>query len=77
MPEDDEGDKYSLTVEFTITVGNTLDAFSFVLSNGEKHFRLTKTEIRLYTVDADEKGKLVFKNYKGRHKNLTGCLREN
>lgn len=60
--------------EFTVTVGNDKDAFSFALTDGKKHCELKKSEIRLYTVDEDERGKLVFKNYTGKHKNLLNAL---
>ena len=55
--------------EFVITCGDTQGAFSFALTLGDKTYLLEKTEIRLYKVNADERGKLVFKNYKGNHKN--------
>ena len=55
--------------EFTVTVGSGKGAFAAEISLGKKHFLLKKTEIRLYTVNKDERGKLVFKNYNGRHKN--------
>lgn len=55
--------------EFVITCGDTQGAFSFALTLGDKTYPLEKTEIRLYKVNADERGKLVFKNYKGNHKN--------
>ena len=54
--------------EFFITCGDTLEAFSFVLKAGDVSYRLKKTEMRLYKVDADDRGKLVFKNYKGNRK---------
>jgi hypothetical protein len=55
--------------EFLITVGHKRNAFEFVLQNGEKQVTLKNTEIRLYKVNEDESGSLIFKNYKGRHKN--------
>ena len=54
--------------EFSITCGDTLEAFSFALKAGDESYRLKKTEMRLYKVDADDRGKLVFKNYKGNRK---------
>ena len=55
--------------EFIITCGDTLEAFSFALKTGDNSYELKDTEIRLYKVDEQERGKLVFKNYKGDHKN--------
>jgi hypothetical protein len=51
--------------EFSIICGDTLNAFSFALKAGDESYMLTQTQIRLYEVNADERGKLVFKNYKG------------
>ena len=56
--------------EFVITCGDKLSAFSFALRAGDKSYPLEKTEIRLYRVSATERGKRVFKNYKGNHKNF-------
>lgn len=50
---------------FSIICGDTLNAFSFALKAGDESYMLTKTQIRLYEVNADERGKLVFKNNKG------------
>lgn len=60
--------------EFTVTVGNNRDAFSFELKVDGKHYELKKSEIRLYKVNEDERGKLVFKSYKGEHKNILNAL---
>ena len=60
----------SLQGEFIIQVGTLENDFSFALKLGDKHYHLKKTEIRRYKNNADDEGKLVFKNYKGNHKNL-------
>ena len=54
----------------SITVGNTKNDFEFTF-NGTK---IQKTEIRLYRVNEDEKGKLLFKNYKRRYTNRSDVL---
>lgn len=60
----------SLQGEFIIQVGTLENDFSFALKLGDKCYNLKATEIRLYKNNADDEGKLVFKNYKGNHKNL-------
>ena len=60
----------SLQGEFIIQVGTLEKNFSFALKLGEKSYYLKSTEIRLYKINADDAGKLLFKNYKGKHKNL-------
>ena len=60
----------SLQGELLIQVGTLENDFSFALKLGDKHYRLKATEIRLYKNNADDSGKLIFKNYKGNHKNL-------
>ncbi|MCQ2975497.1 MAG: hypothetical protein MJ211_11910 [Bacteroidales bacterium] len=56
--------------EFIITVGAGQSAFKFELKLGDKAYSLNETEVRLYINDRDDGGKLVFKNYKGNHRNL-------
>ncbi len=51
-------------------IGTLENDFSFALKLGDKRYHLKATEIRLYKINADDEGKLVFKNYKGSHKNL-------
>ena len=63
-----------VTGEFDITCGDTLSEFSFVFKAGDKSYQLKNTEIRLYKVSAEERGKLVFKNYKGNHQNRYNYL---
>ena len=63
-----------VTGEFDITCGDTLSEFSFVFKAGDKSYQLKNTEIRLYKVSAEERGKLVFKNYKGDHQNRYNYL---
>ena len=60
----------SLTGELMIQVGTSENGFSVALKLGVKCCSLKATEIRLYKMDADDAGKLIFKNYKGNHKNL-------
>lgn len=60
----------SETGEFIITVGAGQGTFEFGLKVGDKVYSLNKTEVRLYINDRDDSGKLVFKNYKGNHRNL-------
>ncbi|MBP5451020.1 MAG: hypothetical protein J6Y16_02160 [Treponema sp.] len=60
--------------EFTATVGKVQSDFSFTLKLGDKHYELKKSEIRLYKVNEDEKGKIVFKSYTGVHKNILRTL---
>ena len=64
----------SLQGEFIIRAGTMQSDFSFTLKLGDKYYHLQKTEIRLYKINADDAGKLVFKNYKGNHKNLLKSL---
>ena len=56
--------------EFVIHAGTAQNNFSFALKLGEKCRPLKETEIRLYKTNANDAGKLVFKNYNGSHKNL-------
>lgn len=56
--------------EFVIHAGTAQSDFSFALKLGEKCRPLKETEIRLYKTNANDAGKLVFKNYNGGHKNL-------
>ena len=58
-----------IPTKFIITCGDRQDAFSFTLKLNDKSYSVEETEIRLYKVDEQERGKLVFKNYKGDHKN--------
>ena len=65
-----ENNDESLQGEFIIKAGTQQSDFSFALKLGDKCFHLKKTEIRLYKNNDNDAGKLVFKNYKGNHKNL-------
>ena len=56
--------------EFVIKAGRNRNDFAFTLKVAGKAYTLKKTEIRLYKNNADDRGKLVFKNYKGARKNL-------
>ncbi len=56
--------------EFVIKAGRNRNDFAFTLKVAGKAYTLKKTEIRLYENNADDRGKLVFKNYKGARKNL-------
>ena len=56
--------------EFVIKAGRNRNDFSFTLKVAGKAYTLKKTEIRLYKNNADDRGKLVFKNYRGKRKNL-------
>ena len=56
--------------EFVVHAGTAQNDFSFALKLGEKCRPLKETEIRLYKTNANDAGKLVFKNYNGSHKNL-------
>ena len=60
----------SLQGEFIIKAGTLQSDFSFSLKLGDKFCQLKETEIRLYKNNQNDAGKLVFKNYKGDHKNL-------
>ncbi len=60
--------------EFMVTVGKTQSDFSFTLKLGDKHYELKKSELRLYKVNQNERGKIVFKSYKGEHKNILNAL---
>lgn len=64
------GDCGDLLGEFVIRVGRTQSGFAFELKLGERCLHLSQTEIRLYKTNANDAGKLVFKNYKGEHQNL-------
>ncbi len=64
-----EVEKTDPSAEFIITCGEKQDAFSFTLKLNDRSYSPEETEIRLYKVDEQERGKLVFKNYKGDHKN--------
>ncbi|MBR6102122.1 MAG: hypothetical protein IKP95_06830 [Ruminococcus sp.] len=64
----------TLQGEFIIRAGTAQNEFSFALKLGKKSFDLKETEIRLYTTNANDAGKLVFKNYKGEHKNRLSKL---
>ena len=59
---------------FTIQAGISQSEFSFALKLGDRCWQLKETEIRLYTTNANDAGKLIFKNYKGDHKNLLNGL---
>ncbi len=56
--------------EFVIKAGCNKKDFEFSLIVAGKAYTLKKTEIRLYKNNADDRGKLVFKNYRGARKNL-------
>lgn len=56
--------------EFVIKAGRNRNDFAFTLKVAGKAYTLKKTEIRLYKNNADDRGTLVFKNYKGARKNL-------
>ena len=56
--------------EFVIKAGRNRNDFAFTLKVAGKAYTLKKTEIRLYKNNADDRGKLVFKNYRGARKNL-------
>ena len=56
--------------EFVIKAGRNRNDFAFTLKVAGKAYTLKKTEIRLYKNNADDRGTLVFKNYKGDRKNL-------
>ncbi|MBR4627299.1 MAG: hypothetical protein IKO47_06325 [Ruminococcus sp.] len=60
----------SLQGEFIIKAGTLQSDFSFALKLGDKCFHLKRTEIRLYKNNDNDAGKLLFKSYKGNHKNL-------
>ncbi|MBQ4185531.1 MAG: hypothetical protein II657_04095, partial [Clostridiales bacterium] len=64
----------SLKGEFIIRVGTGESAFAFEIKAGDKCYPLNETEIRLYRNNKDDGGKLVFKSYKGNHKNLFSIL---
>ncbi|MBR3057518.1 MAG: hypothetical protein IKG93_06055 [Clostridiales bacterium] len=57
-------------VEFIIQVGDKKNDFSFSFKAGEQYYPLKETEIRLYMNDEEDEGMLVFKNYRGKRKNL-------
>ena len=56
--------------EFVIKAGRNRNDFAFTLKVAGKAYTLKKTEIRLYKNNADDRGTLVFENYKGARKNL-------
>ncbi|MBR5800748.1 MAG: hypothetical protein IKY23_11895 [Lachnospiraceae bacterium] len=56
--------------EFVIKAGRNRNDFAFALKVGGKAYTLKKTEIRLYKNNADDRGTLVFKNYRGKRNNL-------
>ena len=56
--------------EFVIKAGRNRNDFAFTLKVAGKAYTLKKTEIRLYKNNEDDRGKLVFKNYRGKRKNL-------
>ena len=56
--------------EFVIKAGRNRNDFAFTLKVAGKAYTLKKTEIRLYKNNADDRGTLVFKNYRGARKNL-------
>ena len=63
--------------EFVIKAGCHKSDFEFALIVAGKAYTLKKTEIRLYENNADDRGKLVFKNYRGARKNLLRGLSMN
>ncbi|MBR3825795.1 MAG: hypothetical protein IKJ39_11445 [Lachnospiraceae bacterium] len=56
--------------EFVIKAGRNRNDFTFTLKVADKAYTLKKCEIRLYKNNEDDRGRLVFKNYKGERKNL-------
>lgn len=60
----------SLKGEFIIRVGTGESAFAFEIKAGDQHYPLNETEFRLYKNNKDDGGKLVFKSYNGKHRNL-------
>jgi len=60
----------SMQGEFIIRVGTKESDFSFALKLGDKCCHLKAAEIRLYKMNEEDAGKLIFKNYNGDHKNL-------
>lgn len=56
--------------EFVIKAGCHKSDFEFALIVAGKAYTLKKTEIRLYENNEDDRGTLVFKNYRGARKNL-------
>ena len=56
--------------EFVIKAGRNRNDFAFTLKVAGKAYTLKKTEIRLYINNEDDRGRLVFKNYRGKRKNL-------
>ena len=63
--------------EFVIKAGRNRNDFAFTLKVAGKAYTLKKTEIRLYKNNADDRGTLVFKNYRGGRKNLLRGLGTN
>jgi len=56
--------------EFVIKAGRNRNDFAFTLKVAGKAYTLKKCEIRLYKNNEDDRGTLVFKNYRGKRKNL-------
>ncbi len=65
-----EADNAADNGEFVIRAGRNRKDFEFSLIVAGRAYTLKKTEIRLYKNNADDRGKLVFKNYRGARKNL-------
>ena len=63
--------------EFVIKAGRNRNDFAFTLKVAGKAYTLKKYEIRLYKNNEDDRGTLVFKNYKGTRKNLLRGLGTN
>ena len=63
--------------EFVIKAGRSRNDFAFTLKVAGKAYTLKKCEIRLYKNNKDDRGKLVFENYKGARKNLLRGLGTN
>ena len=72
-----EADDSADNGEFVIKAGRNRNEFEFSLIVAGRAYTLKKTEIRLYKNNADDRGKLVFKNYRGARKNLLRGLRIN
>jgi len=72
-----EADDSADNGEFVIKAGCNRNDFEFSLIVAGRAYTLKKTEIRLYKNNADDRGKLVFKNYRGARKNLLRGLGTN
>lgn len=72
-----EADNAADNGEFVIKAGRNKNDFAFALKVAGKAYTLKKTEIRLYKNNADDRGKLVFKNYRGKRNNLLRGLDTN